>query len=293
MLLALLFPFLSLAADCVDPRVDKTLGFVHAHRGTGHGPGENTLAAFRKAAELGAEVLELDLQVTRDNQLVIHHDGAVGAHCSRLTDDLLPTREIGELTLEQLRAFRCGPAEAKGPEHGIATLHELLAAFKGGKARFNIEMKANAKVKQKPLAFARLVLAELRRAEVLERAIVQSFELDYLEAVRGELAAEEKAKLQRSLLLGWAGWTSNWVKLAQKYELQMLSPSVEKLRFGRGTLESLHAAGVKVVPYTPDTEELWVKYLKLGVDGLITNKPAELIAFLKGNKRYSCLLSAP
>lgn len=292
MFLALLFPLLALSADCQDSRVDKTLGVVHAHRGMGHGPGENTLASLKKAFELGADVLELDLQVTKDSQLVLHHDGAVQEHCFRPGGDALPTREIGELTLSQLRGFRCGKKEEVGAEHGIPTLAELLSSLKG-KARYNIELKANAKKIPEAKSFARIVLAELRRAEVLDRVIVQSFELKYLEAVREELSNEEKMKVQLSYLMGWGGWTSNWTRLARDHGLQVLSPSVQKLRFGKSTVESLHAAGVKVVPYSPDTEAEWEKYLELGVDGLITNRPKELIEWLKASPKYRCLTNAP
>lgn len=291
MIYALIFPLLALSADCLDHRVDKTIGVVHAHRGMGHGPGENTLASLKKAFDLGADVLELDLQLTKDSQLVLHHDGQVQEHCWRPAGDTLPTREIGELTLPQLRGFRCGKKEETGAEFGIATLGELLSALKS-KARYNIELKANAKKVPEPKSFARLVLAELRRAEVLDRAIVQSFELKYLEAVREELSTEEKMKLQLSYLMGWGGWTSNWTRLARDHGLQVLSPSVQKLRFGKSTVDSLHQAGVKIVPYSPDSEAEWEKYLELGVDGLITNKPKELIEWLKARPKYRCLTNA-
>ena len=291
MILSLLLPLLALSADCTDHRVDKTIGVVHAHRGMGHGPGENTLASLKKAFELGADVLELDLQLTKDSQLVLHHDGQVQEHCWRQAGDTLPTREIGELTLAQLRGFRCGKKDEAGAEFGIATLGELLSALKG-KARYNIELKANAKRVPEPKSLARLVLAELRRAEALDRAIVQSFELKYLEAVREELSTEEKMKLQLSYLMGWGGWTSNWTRLARDHGLQVLSPSVQKLRFGKSTVDSLHQAGVKVVPYSPDSEAEWEKYLELGVDGLITNKPKELIEWLKARPKYRCLTNA-
>lgn len=297
MLVLLQFLFLSslpaAASSCTDHRVDKTLGVVHAHRGLGAGPGENTLASLKKAAELGADVLELDLQVTKDEQLVLHHDGAVGPHCWRLTDDLLPTREIGELPLTKLRGFRCGSPGENGADHGIPTLREFLDTLKSSKVRFNIEMKANAKAIPAPALFARLLAAELRTSGVLDRAIVQSFELKYLAAFREELSPEERTLVQRSLLLGWAGWATSWVKLAREHDLQILSPSVQKLRFGKSTVHSLHAAGVKVVPYPPDTEELWEKYLELGVDGLITNRPKELVEFLRMSPKYRCLTAAP
>lgn len=294
LLSAFLLPALGHAVGCLDMRVDKSLGVVQAHRGLGKGPGENTLAAHKRALEIGADVLELDLQVTRDSQLVVHHDATVAEHCAR-KGEALPTREIAQLPLEALRGFDCGPADntrmAPG-DHGISTLHEFLEAFRGTKARFNIEMKANGKQRQQPVAFARMLLAEMRRAEVLDRVIVQSFELDYLDAVRAELTPEEKGRVQLSYLMGFGGWMSNWTKLAKEHGLTWLSPSVDKLRFGKGTVDSLHAAGVRVVPYTPDTPALWAQYLELGVDGLITNEPKALIDFLRADARYRCLTNA-
>ena len=293
MIFALLLSTLAWSSPCLDRRMDKSLGVVHAHRGMGAGAGENTIASLKQAAELGADVLELDLQVTKDEQLVLHHDGALGPHCGRAGDELPTTREIGELTLAQLRVYRCRHKDGSGENYGLSTFGEFLAALKDTKARFNIEMKANAKVIPAPRLFAKLVATELRAAGVMERAIVQSFELKYLAAFREELSAEERLKAQRSFLLGWGGWTTNWAKLAKEHDLQMLSPSVQKLRFGKGTVDALHEAGVKVVPYTPDTEAEWEKYFELGVDGLITNKPKDLIEWLKARPRYRCLTNAP
>lgn len=293
MLFSLLFSLAAFASPlaCLDQRVDSKLGIVHAHRGMGHGPGENTLAAFRKAVEIGADVLELDLQVTKDSQLVIHHDAQIGEECRRKGEPFLTTH-IDGLTLAQLKTFDCGPIDESRlvpGDHGIPTFSEFLQAVKGSKAHFNIELKANAQIPVKPLVFARLVLAELRREEVLDRSILQSFELKYLEAIRAELTAEEKGKVQLALLMGLDYLATNWAKFAVKHELQILSPSVDKLPFGASTVRALHAAKVKIIPYTPDSEARWEKLLNLGVDGMHTNRPKELIDYLKANPKWSCL----
>src|SRR2546426_332500 len=74
---------------------------VIAHRGASAAAPENTLAAFRLAADLGADAVELDVRRTVDGQLVVIHDASV----DRTTDG---TGRVAALTLDQLRRFDAG-----------------------------------------------------------------------------------------------------------------------------------------------------------------------------------------
>ena len=101
------------------PGWEKLEGFRYAHRGL-HGPGvpENSLAAFRRAAEAGYGA-ELDVHLTRDGRLVVIHDGDLERMCG------VPGR-VAEKTAEELAALRLA-----GSEEHIPLLEEVLPLFAG------------------------------------------------------------------------------------------------------------------------------------------------------------------
>ena len=109
---------------------------ISAHRGGAlHAP-ENTMAAFRRGWAIGADLLELDVQLSRDGEVVVIHDSAV----DRTTDG---RGRVSDLTLAELRALDAG--RHFGPAFAgerIPTLDELIAWAKG-RIRLNIELKGS------------------------------------------------------------------------------------------------------------------------------------------------------
>ena len=113
------------------------MSYVIAHRGASFHAPENTLSAFRKAMELGADGIETDVQITADGRLVILHN----YHVDLTTFE---TGRVVELTLDQLRQMDFGIR--KGPEFAgetIATLDEALEVVKPMRV-VNVELKAPA-----------------------------------------------------------------------------------------------------------------------------------------------------
>ena len=112
------------------PGWEKLEGFRYAHRGL-HGPGvpENSLAAFRRAAEAGYGA-ELDVHLTRDGRLVVIHDGDLERMCG------VPGR-VAEKTAEELAALRLA-----GSEEHIPLLEEVLPLF-AGRAPLVVELKTD------------------------------------------------------------------------------------------------------------------------------------------------------
>jgi len=109
----------------VDNRV-----IVLAHRG-GMSPVENTIEAFQLALEVGADVIETDIQVTKDGIAVLFHDDSL----ERLTG---VTRKVSELSWLELRELAL-PAGTK-----ISTLRQVLTHFP--QAKFNIDIKAESAI---------------------------------------------------------------------------------------------------------------------------------------------------
>ncbi|MCS7313960.1 MAG: glycerophosphodiester phosphodiesterase family protein [Bryobacterales bacterium] len=108
---------------------------VVAHRGASRYAPENTLAAFRKAIELGADLIEFDVRETKDGHLVIMHDDTV----DRTTDG---EGRVSDLTLEQIKKLDAGSwfgPQFKGER--VPTLEEALGTIKGG-AMPDVDFKA-------------------------------------------------------------------------------------------------------------------------------------------------------
>ena len=145
---------------------------VIAHRGASGTAPENTLAAFRRAAAVGAAMIELDVQLTRDGHLVVLHDDTL----DRTTDGsgLLADHTLAEV--ERLDAGRWFGAAFAGER--VPTLRAVLAAID---VPLNVELKAGGGA---PLVVSALAVVEA--AGALERVVFSSFEWELLEAMRAQ-----------------------------------------------------------------------------------------------------------
>jgi glycerophosphoryl diester phosphodiesterase len=239
---------------------------VHGHRGARAMRPENTLPAFEYAIEAGVDAVELDLAVTRENALVVSHDPELRRPvCSGPEESAI----IRQLTLAQVRQWDCGGAR-------VPTLDEVLALAPRGRFDFNIETKIfpqRPEVTPGPEEFARLVLDAVRRRGVEDRAILQSFDFRTLAAMK-RLAP----KIRRSAL--YSGPARDFVEIGREAEAQIVAPEYRLVTAEQ--VAAAHQAGFKVVPWTVNTREAWETLVAAGVDGIITDDPAGLIAFLRG-----------
>lgn len=253
---------------------------VQGHRGARTVRPENTIPAFEYAIEAGADLLELDLGVTSDGVLVVHHDSVINKTiCTGPEGE----RAIHKLTLEQVKQFDCGSVRAEGfprqqlfPGTRIPTLDEVLALAPRGSFWFNIEMKSDPKKPElapAPEEFARLVADAIRKHKLEKRVVVQSFDWRNLKALKA-IAPE----LTLAALYG--GIPRDFVRIAREAGgVQIVSP--HHLLVSKGRVEKAHKAGLKVVPWTANNEGQWKKLIDAGVDSIITDDPAALIEYLK------------
>lgn len=140
--------------------------WVIAHRGASHVAPENTLAAFRAAEQLGADGIETDVQLTRDGQLVMHHNYTIDANSNG-------TGAILSMTGQELRRFDFG--SWKGPEFAgerIPTLAECLETCRSFQV-VNIELKAPL---DRSIPYVEPVARALRDSGYLDRIIVSAFD---------------------------------------------------------------------------------------------------------------------
>src|SRR5580704_17779571 len=156
---------------------------VFAHRGGGALAPENTLAAFDNGLALGADGLELDVHLSRDGVVVVHHDPTLER----------TTRVAGPV----VERSACELAAA-----GVATLAEVLARYRD--ARIIVEMKANT------VELARATVNDVRAADAIDRICLGSFGLRVLRAARAlepaiaTSAAREEVRW--ALYRSWCRW---------------------------------------------------------------------------------------
>lgn len=260
-----------------EPRI-----LVHGHRGARAVLPENTIPAFEYAIKAGVDVLELDLAVTKDNVVVVSHDPTINPIICKGPKAHVPIRE---LTLAELREYDCGALKNPGypkqkplPGTKMPTLDEVLQLASKGSFEFNIETKISPKYPAyapSPEEFARIVLDLVRKHKLEKRVMLQSFDFRTLHAMK-KLAPE----IRLSAL--YEGQEKDFVEIAREAGAPIISPQYRLVT--KAQVEKAHAAGLQVVPWTANTPTDWQKLKDAGVDAIISDDPAELIAFLKSAK---------
>lgn len=252
---------------------------VHGHRGARASRPENTIPAFEFAISAGADVLEMDVSVTKDDVLVVSHDPRVNPELC-VGAEARPA--IRELTLAQLRRFDCGskklalfPDQVPVPGTHIPTLDEVLELASRGSFAFNIETKISPKTPElapPPDKFAQLLADAIRRHNLVPRVIVQSFDYRTLHAMKRLLPQVKLSALESQRQV-------SFVELAREAGAGMVSPHL-KLVTPEKVAEAKRA-GLEVVPWTANAPQEWDRMIQSGVDGIITDDPAGLIAYLQ------------
>ena len=257
---------------------------------------ESTLPAFRYALEAGVDVLGLDLAVTKDDVLVVSHDSFVSAEICDAKDgrkyDTPPA--IRDLTLAELRKFDCGgkkhprfPKQEPVKDTPIPTLEEVFELVKTSPApaaasvELNIETKIVprdvGKLMPDPARFAKLVVDLVKKHRMESRVIVQSFDHRSLVETRKLAPKVRIAALLAEDLPDWEG-------VLKKLKPDFISPNVNWI--DADTVKTAHAMKVQVVPWTLNEETDWTYALACGVDGIISDDPAPLLAFLRERGKH-------
>jgi glycerophosphoryl diester phosphodiesterase len=286
---------------------------LEGHRGTRGLAPENTLAAFRKALEIGVTTLETDMAVTKDAVIVISHDPFLNPAIVRDPEGHWLTAKgppIRTLTLAEIRRYDVGRVNPSStyakqfPEQQAADgerFPELTELFALGKAsakpvRFNIETKITPESGTEapdPATFAKLVVDAVRAAGTTERVTVQSFDWRTLREVK-RLAPEietscltMQTKDNDTVKQSSDGGASPWhAGLALRDHGGSLPATVKAAGCGTWSmfwrnlspkeLADAHALGLKVLPWTVNDPADMRRLIELGVDGIVTDYPDRL-----------------
>lgn len=273
-------------AGMIQPRPDKAYTqrkpVVLAHQGaSGHAP-SNTLESFRLAMAQGADILELDVHMTKDGVVVVSHDETI----DRLTNG---SGFIKEMTLAELRQYDFGyqfspddgktfPYRGKGVR--IPTLEEVFQAFPG--VPVNIEIKQADPPMEAPL----WALIQQYKAE--DRVLIASFlggPMERWRALAGDRVALSPPVNHMYLFAGLYVPYLDWLYQPAYDAFQV--PTAEKagpitVRFAsQRFLSRAHKLNMAVHYWTINDEEEMRQLLALGADGIITDFPDRAVKVLK------------
>jgi glycerophosphoryl diester phosphodiesterase len=227
--------------------------YVAAHRGAHQGIPENSLAAYQKAIDLGADFVEIDVRTTKDGKFVSVHNSTIDAYVPGQTG------KVADLTLDELRALDIG--SRVGPEWAgtkIPTFEEILDLCKG-KIGIYLDLK---EAPVKPLADA--IMARGMEHQVLWYASVD--ELKELEEICPECIGMPDP-----------GPEENLPKLLETKP--RVVASVWRF-YSPAFVKACHDAGAIVMVDESDPS-CWEDAIAWGSDGIQTDHPEELIALLK------------
>ena len=250
---------------------------MFAHRGGSALAPENTLAAFDNGLAMGAQGLELDVHLSADGVVVVHHDRTL-ERTTNLTGPIA-RRTADELARADAGYFfrRAEEFPFRGRGINIPTLAGILSRYR------DVPIVVELKVNDPDLA--RAVVNEVRKADAFDRVCLGSFGLRVLREARrlGPRLATSAAReeVRWALYRSWCRWPVTRVGY-QGYQVPEWSgrTHVVSPRF----VEDAHAAGLGVQVWTVDAEPDAARLLAWGVDALITDRPDIIVPFVDGRE---------
>ena len=257
-----------------------TRPLVIAHQGgDGVCPG-NTMFAFERAVEIGADVLEMDAHITKDSQIVLMHDETV--------DDTTDGKGlIEDLTLAQLTeldaAYQWSNDDGKTfPHRGLGiqvpTLKEVFEKFP--QMRYVIEIKLTKNPIDKPLCNL------IRQFNMQAKVMIASFHDEAMQNFRTacpEVATSASRTEVRNFVLLGKVFLSGFV-VPQYQTIQPPydpSESMGIMILTERFIRQAHSKNIKVEPWTVNDPELIEQYIEWGVDGIITDRPDLMVEILR------------
>jgi glycerophosphoryl diester phosphodiesterase len=228
---------------------------VIAHRGASGTCPENTLPAFHRAVELGAPMIELDVQLTRDGHPVVIHDWTL----NRTTSGHGAVRRRTLAEIAALDAGRWFAPAFTGTR--VPTLAEVLSTIP---IRINVELKSAGDD-----GLERRALQIVEEAEALGRVVFSSFDPSSLERLRALAGDAELAVL-------WSG-RSMVQALAVAERVGARSVHLRKSGGAPAAIAAGHAAGLAVRVWTVNAPADFTRLTDAGVDGVFTDHPERFL----------------
>jgi glycerophosphoryl diester phosphodiesterase len=242
---------------------------IIAHRGGAMESTENTIAAFQRAARIGAAGIETDIRLTRDGIVIIYHDDYYGR-----VEGLAPAqrmRLVSDMNYSDLAAQTLMPVGEDTGGRRVPALSDLLTQVRSG--LLNIELKRCAR-------FDDLVdktIAMLKSFAELDRVVLEPPDLKTAEKLRAALGGRIKLHINP----GYNGTVPYSESLERVLKFRPHSISVSYKKLSHEIVELAHKAEVEVWVWTVDSPDIAQAMRLLGVDAIKTDKPTMLIDLFK------------
>ncbi|MEN9610620.1 MAG: hypothetical protein RLZZ628_1434 [Bacteroidota bacterium] len=263
------------------------------HRGARGLMPENTIPAFLYALELGVTTLEMDLGVSKENELIVSHEPYMSAEiCTDakgnpiLEGDAKQNFALHQMTVAQIQACDCGslkhprfPLQKKMKvykptwQQVVDTVRVFCATKHVQMPQFNIEIKSkpewDAILTPSVSDFAKLVVDKIHQLKMEEWTIIQSFDPRALEAVK---------KLDKNLKIALLIENTNGVK--NNLDGLSFKPNIYSPHFKLAdlpTIQYCHQQQIRIIPWTVNDSTDMLTLIRLGVDGIITDYPNKIL----------------
>lgn len=241
----------------------KSVPIIIAHRGGAKLAPENTIAAFKNAINIGVEMIEIDVHLSKDSEIIVIHD-----------DDLRRTSngqgKIKDLTLEEIKKYDAGSWFDEGfNKEKISTLAEVLQSI-NGQAKLLIEIKSGD---EKYPGLEKRIVEAIKEQNALDWVVVQSFNKNSVLRIK-----KMYPELITYCLLG-DNFNEFYDELVKKLEsnqnidLEFNGIATHHSKLNANKVDILHKAGYKVYTYTVNKTEDMQNVIDYGVDGIITDSP--------------------
>ncbi len=229
---------------------DNNFPLIIAHRGASHGAYENSMEAFQLAVDQKADMIELDIHLTKDNHFVVYHDAEL-----KYSKQVYP---IKYTTLEKIQSFRLPNDEP------IPLLKDVLEKFHNS-IQFNIEIKCS---------ITREPFDDLLEDVGIDtsKTVISSFIHD----VHMEL---KESKLEYNLAYLYIFPTFQNKSVARNDFIAAMNPFARFVK--KKAVKFYHSLDKKIYPWTVDDEKTIKRLVSYHIDGIITNKPKETREIVK------------
>src|SRR5690606_19470895 len=264
LLLTVLVPYINFSLQDSKPKIPVNRDIVAiAHRGSSQTLPENTMSAFQRALDENAEIIELDVHLSKDDSIIVVHDPNFKRTTGR-------DAEIGELTYEEIKTLNAAHSFGKGSGHeSVPTLDQVLKLV-NGRSKVLIELKWPKRGVYGNLTRKLMECIDANNAG--DWVIVQSFEPKYLKEIlqkRSDIPCHQ-------LVFGWSNILPIYFDRSLKFGYfapleGIRSVNLFYLYLNRSKAEKLHQKNLTVYVFTLNEQKKIGKAINLGADGIISD----------------------
>jgi glycerophosphoryl diester phosphodiesterase len=286
----LVFLFASCSTDQEDVIANVD---VQGHRGCRGLMPENTIPAMLTAMKIGVTTLEMDVVISKDRQVLLSHEPYMSSEiCLDSAGNTTGNEKanIFELSYEEIKTYDCGTKSPRRfPDQekikvAKPLLSEVFAIAKEMSEKsgtdmpyFNIEIKSrpewDGKYHPEVPEYCDLLVKEISKAGLKEKCIIQSFDsrtLVYLHENHPDFVLAYLTEDPTS-------WKSQLEELG--FQPQIFSPYYPML--SPNMIKSIQDEGMKVIPWTINDKKDIEAFLKMGIDGIISDYPDRVMEILE------------